>query len=590
MDFFDLLTMIGGLALFLFGMHELSDGLVKVSGGRLEKILESLTSTTMRGILLGTGVTAIIQSSSATTVMVVGFVNSGVMNLKQAVGIIIGANVGATITPWILSLTCLNGSGNFFLQMLNPSSFSPILGIIGVAMVLFSKKPRRQDVGIILAGFAVLMTGMEIMSSAVEGLQDMPQFSSIFMRFSNPILGLLVGVILTAIIQSSAASIGILQALSVTGAVTWGAAIPIIMGQNIGTCVTALLSAIGSKKDAVRAAMIHLIYNITKAILFLAGFYIINAFVHFNFLNDSINAVQIAMIHTLCNIIIAAVWYPFSNYLIKIVYFLIPDKPENTEEEEAEDTLQLLDTRFLARPALAIEQSKRVSNELANKAVQAFRLSVSLLDDYSTEKQEKVIELEESVDTYEDALGSYLVKVGSANLTAQDSHSCSILLECMSDFERISDHAINIACAAGEAQEKNLEFSEKAMEEIRILTTATEEITDMALEVFATEDRERAKDIEPLEEVIGFLQAELRNRHVKRLRKGKCTIELGFVLNDIVTNCERVADHCSNVAVGIIQIMNDGYEVHGYLADVKSEENKDFQQDYKYYMKKYKLP
>ena len=587
MDFFGVLSMIGGLALFLFGMHVLGEGLAKVSGGRLEKILETLTSNIFKAVLLGAGVTAVIQSSSATTVMAVGFVNSGIMKLEQAVGIIMGANVGTTATSWILSLTGIEGE-SFLIQMLKPSSFSPILAIIGVFMMLFSKKERKQDIGSILVGFAVLMTGMDTMSAAVKPLADVPEFTSILTAFSNPILGMIAGTILTAVIQSSSASVGILQALCMTGAVTYCSAIPIIMGQNIGTCVTALLSAIGAKKNAQRTACMHLYFNLIGTVVFMAGFYLINGFAHFSFLAESANPAGIAVVHSLFNIGATLLWLPFNKYLVKLACLTVRDKEE--DKEEANQMLQLLDARFLDSPSLAIEHCKRVSNHMAELVKEAMSTSIQLLTNYDEAAAERVVEIENIVDAYEDGLGTYLVKVGSRHLSEKDSHTCSILLQCIGDFERISDHALNIMESAQEVHDKGLAFSPKAQNELAVFQKAVSDILDKTVSVFKTEDMKGAEEIEPLEEVIDYLRAELKKRHVKRLRKGKCTIEMGFVLSDVTTDCERVSDHCSNIAVSIIQILQDGYDTHEYLENMKSEDNQQFTEEYKAYQKMYQLP
>ncbi len=587
MDFFDVLTMIGGLALFLFGMQVLGDGLAKVSGGRLEKILENLTSSTIKAVLLGAGVTAVIQSSSATTVMVVGFVNSGVMKLTQAVGIIMGANIGTTITSWILSLAGIESS-NFFIQLLKPTSFSPILAIIGVSMMLFSKKEKKQDIGSILVGFAVLMVGMDTMSAAVKPLADVPEFTSILTTFENPVLGMLAGAVLTAVIQSSSASVGILQALCMTGSVSVGAAVPIIMGQNIGTCVTAMISAIGAKKNARRTAFIHLYFNLIGTVVFMAIFYSINAFVKFDFLHFGANPASIAVIHSAFNFCATVLWLPFSRYLVKLACLTVRDKDE--DGPQADQMLQLLDARFLDTPSLAIEHCKRVSVHMAELSQRALALSVGLLKKYDEKQAKEVEEIENLVDTYEDGLGTYLVKVGSRNLSEKDSHTCSILLQCIGDFERISDHAMNLMESAREVHEKKLTFSQKAIGELEIFTGAVKDILSSTIQVFIEEDAQNAESIEPLEEVIDYLQAELKKRHVKRLRKGKCTIEMGFVLSDVTTSCERISDHCSNIAVSIIQILQDGFDTHEYLGVMKREDNQKFQQKYDAFKVRYELP
>ena len=559
MSFFDILAMIGGLALFLYGMNTMGDGLAKLSGGKLEKILEKLTSKRIMAVLLGAGVTAVIQSSSATTVMVVGFVNSGIMKLNQAIGIIMGANVGTTITSWILSLTGLEGD-SFFIKMLKPSSFTPILALIGVAFLLFSKKEKKKDLGTIFLGFAVLMFGMQSMSDAVSGLQEVEGFRNILLMFSNPILGMIAGAVLTAVIQSSSASVGILQALCATGAVTYGTALPIIMGQNIGTCITAVLSSIGTSKNAKRAAAVHLSFNVLGTVLFMIVFYTINAFFPFEFLEDAAGEMGIAVIHTAFNILATLVLLPCANLLEKLACHIVPD----TKEVEKENEFELLDERFLERPAFAITQATAVTEKMAQLSKETLVKASELVFEFDEEKFKEVCELEDKVDQYEDKLGTYLVKLSNHYLNHRDSQVLSVLLHSIGDFERISDHAVNIAYAAKEMADKDLVFSDKAIEELTVFKKAVDDIMSSTVEVFTDNDLDKAKKVEPLEEAIDYINGEIKKRHIKRLRKGKCTIELGFILSDITTAFERISDHCSNIAVCILQIHENVFDTHEY--------------------------
>ena len=589
MNFFNFLTMLGGLALFLYGMSMLGDGLSAASGGRLEKILEKLTSNKVKAVLVGLGVTAVIQSSSATTVMVVGFVNSGIMKLEQAVGIIMGANIGTTVTSWILSTAGISSS-SFFVQLLKPTSFAPVMAIIGVGMFMVSKKDKIHNAAMILLGFAILMMGMETMSSAVKPLANVPEFTGILTKFSNPLLGMLAGVLLTAIIQSSSASVGILQALCLTGAVGYSAALPIIMGQNIGTCVTAMLSSVGASKNGKRAALVHLYFNVMGTVLFMVLFYAINAIVPFSFMTQSATPVGIAMIHSVFNVFATVVLFPFSNVLVKLAYLTVRDTDQAGETEEGDRTLQVLDPRFLETPSYAVEQSKNVASVMAQKAEEALNLSMELLHGYEEGKAEKVELLEQEVDKYEDELGSYLVKLSAKNLQGKDSHTLSEILHCIGDFERISDHALHIERAARELRDKELKFSDKAQAELVVLQRAIHDILKITTLSFAEEDLELAKQVEPLEEVIDMLDLEIRQRHIKRLRKGKCTIELGFILSDIINDFERVSDHCSNIAVCLLEVSEDEFDTHAYLQEMKSKENMDFQGKVMAYKDRYQLP
>ena len=548
MTIFNVLSMIGGLSLFLYGMSAMGDGLAKMAGGKLEAILEKLTSKKIFAVLLGAGVTAIIQSSSATTVMVVGFVNSGIMKLTQAVGIIMGANVGTTITSWMLSLTGTEGS-NLWIQLLKPTSFSPILAAIGIILIMVSKdESRKKDVGNILLGFAILMFGMEAMSQSVAPLAEDASFARLFTKFSNPLLGVLVGAVLTAIIQSFSASVGILQALCSTGAVSYSAALPIIMGQNIGTCITSIISSVGAKKNAKRAAAIHLFFNVIGTTLFMIVFYSLNRIVSFAFLSDSANAAGIAVIHSLFNIGCCIILYPFSNLLVKLATIVIPDGIEEKEEQDDKEMLAL-DDRFLESPAFAMEICRNASRQMAIETMDAITLALEVANEYDKKKAAKVYKLEEKVDHYEDKLGSYLVRLSSKNLSKSDSESLSVMLHGMSDFEKISDHAINIVESAKEMNDRKLVFSKKAKFEMESITRAVHDIVE-------------ASHIEPREDVIDGLTKDIKQNHVRRLTKGKCTIELGVILEDVLTNLERVSDHCSNVAVEMVAIHDGGYDTH----------------------------
>ncbi len=588
MDFFNVLSMIGGLAMFLFGMHVMSDSLAKLSGGKMERILEKLTSNKFKAVLLGGGVTAVIQSSSATTVMVVGFVNSGIMKLSQAVGIILGANIGTTVTSWILSLTGIEGS-NFWVQMLKPTSFSPILALIGVAMLMFAKKDKFKDVGTILVSFAVLMFGMDMMSDAVAPLKDSPTFASLFTMFSNPILGLLAGAALTAIIQSSSASVGILQALSSTGAINFASAVPIILGQNIGTCVTALISSMGASKNAKRAAFVHLYFNVIGTIVFMLLFYGINAFVEFEFLNGPATEVGIAVVHTIFNVLATAVLLPFSKLLEKLAYFTVRDDKNDNGAEVASNGFTMIDMRFLEKPSFAVEQCVNTAGNMAETVRKSVVMAIGLMDNYDSSIAEQVSEMENLVDRYEDELGNYLVNLSTKNLSEDDSRTVSELLHTIGDLERMSDHARNIMEAAKEMYDKQMSFSDKAKVELQIYTEALMRIVDEAVDAFIHNDRKMARLVEPLEEVIDGLNKELKERHIRRLREGKCTIELGFILSDITTNCERIADHCSNVAVSVLQVKYTELESHEYLDRLRAIDP-DFKLHYNDFVRIYKLP
>ncbi len=586
MDIFDVLTMLGGLALFLYGMHTMGEGLTKVSGGKLERILEKLTSNPLKAVLLGAMVTAVIQSSSATTVMVVGFVNSGIMKLNQAIGIIMGANIGTTITSWILSLSGIE-SDNLFMQFLKPSNFAPVLALVGIVFIMFLHSQKKKDIGMILIGFAVLMFGMDTMSGAVKPLADVPEFTGVLTMFSNPVLGMLAGAFLTAVIQSSSASVGILQALCATGSITYGTAFPIILGQNIGTCVTALISSIGANKNARRAALVHLYFNIIGTTVFMIIFYSINAVVSFDFFGDVAGPAGIAVIHTVFNVFATLILLPFAKGLEKLAYISIR---EDEDEKEKKEMGSLLDERFLEQPAFAMERCRQVAAAMAELSQKALMEAMSLITKYDEKKAKAVYRMEDEVDHYEDVLGSYLVKLSSRNLTEKDSRSLSTILHCIGDFERISDHAINIEESARKLYDQKLKFSEKAMGEVQVFTRAVTDILNLSIRVFEDEDGELANDIEPLEEVVDRLNKKMKKRHVKRLQNGKCNIETGLILSELATNFERVADHCSNIGVCVIQIKEDSFDTHEYLDTLDKGEDTYFNQKYKEYKNIYKLP
>ena len=589
MDFFSILTLLGGLAMFLYGMQVMGDGLEKLSGGKLEKILENLSSNRLKAVLVGAAVTAVIQSSSATTVMVVGFVNSGIMHLSQAVGFIMGANIGTTITAWILSLAGIESS-NFFVKLLNPSSFSPILALIGVIFIVFLHNEKKKDIGNIMVGFAVLMFGMNTMSGAVKPLAQVPEFTNILLKFSNPILGVLAGALLTAVIQSSSASVGILQALCVTGAVQYGTALPIIMGQNIGTCITAMLSSVGATKNAKRAAVVHLYFNIVGTIAFMGVFYLLNTFLHFSFINDVAGPAGIAVIHSAFNVIATVVLLPFGDILVKMACATIRDTKEEKAISEEDQEFMILESRFLSNPGIAIEQSKTAAKKMAEQSQNALKLSFGLLDSFQEENAFRVEKIEAKVDRYEDELGTYLIKLNQKELSVEDSHSLSIMLHCIGDFERISDHALSIMKSAKEMWEKNAVFSPQAVKELHVMEKAVVDIVDKAYTVFANQDIQLAEEIEPLEEVIDELSRELKRRHVNRLRAGECTIEMGFILSDVTTSLERIADHCSNIGVCVTQVREDLYDTHSHLDTVKNAPGEHFHHELEVARVNYMLP
>lgn len=589
MDIFSVLTLIGGLALFLYGMQAMGDGLTKLSGGRLEQLLEKLTKTRFIGVLLGLGVTAVIQSSSATTVMVVGFVNSGIMKLSQAVGVIMGANIGTTVTSWLLSLTGIQGS-NIVLQLLKPSSFSPVLAAIGICFLMFSKKEKRHNIGMILLGFAILMFGMETMSGAVKPLAQNERFTRLFISFSNPILGMLVGLILTAIIQSSSASVGILQALCSAGIVTYGSAIPIIMGQNIGTCVTALISSIGTSRNARRAAMVHLYFNLIGTSIFMIVFYTLNSFVHFAFLGEYASPAGIAVIHSLFNIGATIVLFPFGSLLEKLAILTVPDKKATEEEVETSDDFKRLDPRLLSRSSVALEQAEFVTAQMARKTRKAVRAALQMVTSgYDEKTADKVHEIENEIDQYEDRIGTYMVKITSHDLSEADSRLYSVILHNIGNFERISDHAVGIAASMQEIEEKKLCFSEEATEDLEVFVKAVSDILDLTTDCFCQKNMEKGNYVLVLDQVIEGLNIEEKQRHIDRLQKGQCTIGLGFILADLTTYLERISDHCRNIAVSTMQLDRETVGIHGY-ADMVENSGGTFRESVKEMRSEYKLP
>ena len=580
MDIFDVLSLIGGLALFLYGMNSMGASLEKKAGGQLKSVLTKMTDNPFKGFLLGLVVTSIIQSSSATTVMVVGFVNSGIMTLHQSIGIIMGANVGTTITAWILSLMAVDGGG--IMAFFKPSSFVPVLALVGVILLMFSKKQKSKDTAAILLGFATLMTGMAAMSDAVEGLKEVPEFTNILTLFSNPVLGVLAGAAMTAIIQSSSASVGILQAISSTGAVAFSSAVPIIMGMGIGTCITAVLASIGANKNAKRATLVHLYFNVIGTPVALVLFYGANAIFQFGFFNDAVGEVEIAIINTVFKLFCTVFWFP----LIKVLEKLATISVKDTEEKEK---YEVLDERLFATPAVAVERSREVTKTMAEISVEAIEKSLVSLREYTPELSEEIIKAEKKADKYEDKLGSYLVKVSALELSDEDSAETTMLLHLISDFERISDHAVNVLKSAEEISEKKLAFSEKAQSEIAVISDAVSEIVKLAYKSFADNDLDAAAKVEPLEQVVDNLRDTIKLKHIRRLQEGRCTIELGFVLNDLLTDLERVSDHCSNIAGLMLEMNHSEMDLHKYLKKIKNSHDSDYERLYKAYSDEYKI-
>ena len=581
MDIFSFITLFGGLALFLYGMNLMSQGLEKLAGGKLEAILRKMTSNPLKSLLLGVGITAVIQSSSAVTVMLVGLVNSGIMQLSSTAGVIMGSNIGTTVTAWILSLIGIE-SDNVWVKLLKPDSFSPILALIGVILMMSAKTSKKKDIGSIMIGFAILMYGMDFMSDSVSPLKDMPEFTSMLTAFSNPMLGILTGLVLTAIIQSSSASVGILQALSLTGSISYGMAIPIIMGQNIGTCVTALISSIGVNRNAKRVSVIHISFNIIGTLIFMAVYMIALYGFDLAIKDEPISPIEIAVVHSIFNISTTLILLPFSKLLVKIAEGAIKDEPE--------DEIVFLDERLLNTPSIAVQECSQITNEMGHVSRKSMLEAMSLLFNYDEKKAEGVKALEGEGDIYEDRIGAFLVKLSGSDLSDADTRQVSRMLHTIGDFERISDHAVNIMEAAKELNDKDLELSESGRHELEVATAAIEEIISLAIEAFEKNDLQVAYRVEPLEEVMDNLVEEIKRNHINRLQSGECTIQQGFVLSDILTNYERVSDHCSNIGVAVIESASgDSFDAHEYLDKLKTMEDEAFKKMFKEYRKKYAI-
>ncbi|SEK91803.1 phosphate:Na+ symporter [Butyrivibrio sp. ob235] len=590
MDLFSLIAgLLGGLALFMYGMNVMSGGLTKAAGGKLEAALSKVTSHPVIAYLFGVGVTALVQSSSASTVMVVGLVNSGIMTLKEAVNVILGANLGTTFTAWLLSLNAIS-SDNFLINLLKPTSFTPFLAIIGIVLYMFSKSDKKNNIGLVLIGFSVLMFGMSMMSDAVSPLKNNAGFQSVLMTFSNPFIGFLVGVFFTMVIQSSAGTIGIMQALAASVHIPYSVALPVVVGAEVGTCITAILSSLGANKNGKRTALMHLYFNIIKAGSFMIIFYIIHSFVHFAFMDRTAGMVGIASIHTLINLVATPLMLPFAGLLVKMAYASIPIDDKEREEQEEMQGITKLDPRFLTNPPFALEQSKQVAMDMAEFAREGLEKAIPLLENYNPEVADEVRRLEEKVDRYEDQLGTYLMQINNHHLAEMDSRLLSIILHCITDFERISDHTLNIAQIARNMNEKKEHFSSKASEEIRIFSNAVREIVDLSFTSFQNQDLKLAQSVEPLEEVIDGLNMEVKRRHVRRLRKGKCTIDMGFSLSELGTDYERIADHCSNIAVCLLEVSEGMFDTHEYIEHLKEEKNQEFEKAVDLYERKYRLP
>lgn len=579
MSIFDVLALIGGLCLFLFGMNIMGDSLERRAGDGLKTLLGKLTGNKLKGFLTGMGVTAVIQSSSATTVMVVGFVNSGIMTLKQSIGVIMGANIGTTVTAWILSLGGISGD-NIFVKLLKPMSFTPILALIGMILLMFGKTSKKKDTGMILLGFATLMFGMNAMSDAVSGLANVPEFQNLFLMFKNPILGVLVGLAITAILQSSSASVGILQALTVTGQVSYGAAIPIIMGQNIGTCVTALISSVGANRNAKRAAVIHLSFNIIGTVVWLTVFSVLSLILKPAFLDSSASYLGIAVAHSIFNILCTILLLPMSSLLEKLALKLVPDAKVKEEQSE-------LDERLLITPSVALERCNSIAANMASDAIESFDIGLDNLFDPNRKNADRIRELEDKTDHYEDILGTYLIKLSKNQISDTDSATVSRLLKVIGDYERIADHSINLLESADELAEKKIEFSANARKEMETMCQALREILQLSKQAFVENDLEAANKIEPLEQVIDDLKDHLRNQHILRLKDGTCTVEAGFIWADILTDLERVADHCSNIAACVIDTAHNNMNLHMSVREMK--EGSGFETLYSFYSKKYDL-
>lgn len=583
MDFFSILMLLGGLALFLYGMNAMGDGLKQLSGGKLESILGKLTSNRIKGFFLGFVVTSIIQSSSATTVMLVGFVNSGIMKLGQTISIIMGANIGTTVTAWLLSTTGISGD-SFFIRLFKPESFTPILAAIGVIMTMVCKSDKKKDVGTIFIGFAILMFGMETMSDSMAGLKDSPSFSRLLTMFSNPVMGILSGMLLTAIIQSSSASVGILQALAQTGIIPFSTAMPIVMGQNIGTTITPVISSVNGNRDSKRVAVACVYIKMIGVIIFATVFYTVNMFVHFKFMQGHATAFSIALFHTTFNVISTVLLMPFCSAIEKLTVITIKGK-----SSKETDAFLTLDDRFLSIPTFAVEKCRLVVNDMAELAKKSLEQSLSLVNEYDKAIEKEITENENEVDLYEDKTSSYLLKISAKQLSAKDNREVSQLLHVIGDVERISDHSVNIMQAAREIHDKNIEFSADALREIGVISNAVREVLSLAIGALVDKNLDTAKKVEPLEQIIDKLKYKIKNNHIKRLREGACTIEMGFVLSDLLNNFERVADHCSNIAVCLLEIDNNSFETHEYLNHVKQDGENEFFEQYDAYKKRYSI-
>lgn len=583
MNIFSIITILGGLAFFLYGMNVMSQGLEKMAGGKLESILQKMTSNRIKALLLGIVVTGTIQSSSAVTVILVGLVNSGIMQFGHTIGIIMGANVGTTVTAWLLSMIGIESS-NVFMQLLKPENFSLIFALIGIFMIMMTKSTKKKDIGSILIGFAVLMYGMELMSGAVEPLKDMPEFTNILIAFENPLFGILAGAILTGIIQSSSASVGILQALSMTGAIRFSVVLPIIMGQNIGTCVTALISSIGVNKNARKVSVVHISFNLIGTLVWSVLFYTLNALWHFDFVDDIVGPVGIAVTHSIFNVATTLLLVPFTKQLEKIANFVI-----KTDANEKEETTEFLDSRLLATPSVAIAECKNITHKMAYVAQDIIHRAFSLFEKFNESVENKMFEDENALDLYEDKLGNFLIAISSKGLSDIDSRAKFTMLHTIGDFERLGDHALNLYKAAKELNTKGLSFTQEAEKDLLVLRRAAEEIVDNTVNAYVHNDISLAIKVEPLEQVIDKLTAEIKAKHIERLQRGECTIEMGFILSDILTNYERISDHCSNIAVAMIEINHGGFDTHKYLNTIKNSNNQEFNESYDEYSIKYSL-
>ncbi len=582
MDIFSIITLFGGLAFFLYGMNVMSEGLEKLAGGKLESILQKMTSNRFKALGLGIVVTGVIQSSSAVTVILVGLVNSGIMHFGRTIGIIMGANIGTTVTAWLLSMIGIEGD-NIFIKLLKPENFSLIFALIGILLIMMSKSSKKKDIGSILIGFAVLMFGMELMSGAVEGLKNNESFTGMLTMFENPLFGILAGAVLTGIIQSSSASVGILQALSMTGTIKFSVALPIVMGQNIGTCVTALISSIGVSKNARKVAVVHITFNLIGTLVWGILFYTVNAFLNMPFVNEPITPFGIAVVHSIFNIVTTALLLPFTKQLEKIANKVIKTDDEKPVKSD------FLDSRLLATPSVAVAECKKLTYKMAQVAQDIIHRGFSLFDKFDEDVETKMFANEEELDLYEDKLGNYLIAISSKGLSDEDSRAKFMMLHNIGDFERLGDHALNLYKAAKEINTKNLSFTEDAEKDLLVLRRAAEEIVDNTVNAYINNDISLAVRVEPLEQVIDNLTAEIKTKHIERLQRGECTIEMGFILSDMLTNYERISDHCSNIAVAMIEINHGGFDTHKYLNTLKNSNNKEFNASFEEYSTKYAL-